>query len=266
MSDEKYCQNCGAKNQPYAAICAECGSSFIEPTASPPTPPPLILPEEQPSEKPLPAAPPEPPRRFKKRYILYGVLIVLSLLVIAGAISASQQIASRSNATPTFEASAIASSPSPEVLTSVSETARASVSATTAPGASATPSPAQSSLPDYASRLNTVGLGAGLYTASPFQQVTLNGKQAYAGTLIKNGQTYNAQVYPMSSYSETLAFKDQLINAYKSHGYATYNPGSVGDANLSIWYGLSGNTLVSVSAMPTSQIDAPVVLVMTATT
>jgi hypothetical protein len=109
-------------------------------------------------------------------------------------------------------------------------------------------------------------LGAGLISASPFEKVTIDGKPAYAGTLINNGQTYNAQVYPMNSYSETLAFKDQLISAYKSQGYATYTPGSVGDASLNMWYGLSGNTLVSISAMPTSQIDAPVILVMTTTT
>jgi hypothetical protein len=111
-----------------------------------------------------------------------------------------------------------------------------------------------------------VGLGAGLSTASPFEKVTINGKTAYAGTLVKDGQTYNTQVYPTSSYSEALILKDQLIRSYQSQGYTTYNLGNTGDASLNIWYGLSGNTLVSITAMPTSQIDAPLVLVMTSTT
>jgi hypothetical protein len=271
MGNEKYCQNCGARNQPYAAFCEDCGTSFIPPPESPPTTPlPPPPPEEPLGDEPSYIAPPEPPRRFKKRYILYGVLVLLSLFIVAGAISAFQQTANRSIATPTTQAPAVATiAPTPEVSASVTATTTSSASATTS-SASATPSTAPSATPsqspDYASRLNTVGLGSGLISASPFEKVTINGKQAYAGTLISNGQKYNAQVYPMNSYSETLAFKDQLMSAYKSQGYATYTPGNVGDASLNIWYGLSGNTLVSVSAMPTSQIDAPVVLVMTATT
>jgi hypothetical protein len=247
MSNEKYCQNCGAKNQPYAAVCADCGNSFIPSSeAPPPVPPPPPL-EEPSDEEPLYDAPLEPSPRFKKRYIIYAVLAVLSLLVIVGAISASFQTANRSIATPSIEESAIVATPAPAVSTSAAATITA---------------PAQSSLPDYASRLNTVGLGAGLTTASPFQKATINGKTAYTGTLVKNGQTYNTQVYPMSSYSDALALKDQMISSYQSQGYATYNPGNIGDTSLNIWYGLSGNTLVSVTAMPTSQIDAPLVLVM----
>jgi hypothetical protein len=258
MDSEKYCPNCGAKNQPYAAFCVDCENSFIPaPASSSPTPP--LPPSDEPStDEPLYAPPVEPPRRFKKRYILYGVLVLLSLFVVAGAISASQQIANRSVATPTAQASAVAATtPTPE--------ASASIVATATPSVSATPIPTQQSpSPDYATRLNTVGLGAGLVSASPFEKATINGKQAYTGTLIKNGQTYQAQVYPMNSYSEALAFKDQLISVYKSQGYTTYTAG-VGAADVSMWYGLSGNTLVGISAMPTSQIDAPVTLVMTAT-
>jgi ABC-2 type transport system ATP-binding protein len=33
MDNEKYCQNCGAKNRPYAAFCNVCGKSFIAPPA-----------------------------------------------------------------------------------------------------------------------------------------------------------------------------------------------------------------------------------------
>ncbi|MEI7826737.1 MAG: hypothetical protein WCI87_02940 [Euryarchaeota archaeon] len=274
MGHEKYCQNCGARNQPYAAVCADCGNSFIPSPESPPTTPPPPSRQEEPLPPPQQeepsdyellsyessyATPPEPPRRFKKRYVLYGVLIILSLFVVAGLISASQQTANRPIATPTTQASAVATiAPTPE--------ASASVSATATSNASATPSTTPSQSPDYTSRLNSVGLGAGLTSASPFEKVTINGKHAYEGTLTKNGQTYNAQVYPMNSYSEALAFKDQLASTYKSQGYTTYTPSTVGDSSLNIWYGLSGNSLVSISAMPTSQIDVPLVLVMITTT
>jgi len=283
MANEKFCKNCGARNQPYAAICADCGESFIAPATSPPKASPAPPPEEPsrdeewdkyvglssaspppPPEEPLsgeqsyPSPPEEPPRRrFKKRYILYGVLILLLLSTVAGAISASQQTANISAASPTIQASIGATTPTPQ--------ASASVAATVTPSASSTSQPTTSNLPDYASRLNTAGLGAGLITVSPFERVTANGKQAYVGTLMENGKTYNAQVYPMNSYSDALAFKNQLISAYKSQGYTAYAPGTVGDTSLNLWYGLSGNTLVGVSAMPTSQIDAPITLVMTTT-
>jgi hypothetical protein len=67
----------------------------------------------------------------------------------------------------------------------------------------------------------------------------------------------------MNSYSEALAFKNQLISSYTSQGYTAYTPGTA-DASLNLWYGLSGQTLVGVSALPTSQIDTPITLVMTA--
>jgi len=262
MHNEKFCKNCGARNQPYAAFCADCGESFIAPATSPPTTS-APLPQEEPSrdEPVYPSAPdgPREPsrRRFKKRYILYGVLILLLLSTVAGAISASQQTANRSVASPTIQASVAATTPTPQ--------ASAPVAATVTPSASPTPQPTASNLPDYASRLNTAGLGAGLITVSPFERVSANGKQAYVGTLMENGKTYNAQVYPMNSYSDALAFKNQLISAYKSQGYTAYAPGTVGDTSLNLWYGLSGNALVGVSAMPTSQIDTPITLVMTTT-
>ena len=280
MDNEKFCKNCGARNQPYAAFCADCGESFIPPATSASEPPAPPQPEEPlgdegrgkyaglssaapppQREEPLgqrsyPSPPKEPSRGFRKRYILYGVLVLLLFSLVAGAISASQQIANRSVASPTTQASVAATTPTPQ--------ASASVAATVAPSASPTTQPASSSLPDYASRLNTAGLGAGLTTVSPFEGITANGRQAYVGTLTENGKTYNAQVYPMNSYSEALAFKNQLITGYTSQGYTAYTPGTA-DVSLNLWYGLSGQTLVGVSALPTSQIGTPITLVMTAT-
>jgi len=281
MDNEKFCKNCGARNQPYAAICADCGESFIAPVTSPPkaaAPPPeeparndegkhvglgSASPPRKPEEalsgeQPYASLPEEPSRRrFKKRYVLYGVLILLLLSTVAGAIAASQQAANRPAASPTVQASVAATTPTPQ--------ASASATATVTPSTSPTPQPTTSGVPDYASRLNTAGLGAGLVTVSPFERVTANGKQAYAGTLVENGKTYNAQVYPMNSYSDALAFKNQLISVYETQGYTAYAPGIVGNSSLNLWYGLSGNTLVGVSAMPTSQIDTPITLVMTTT-
>src|SRR5665811_2025853 len=88
MSNEKICENCGAKNQPYAALCVDCGNSFIPSSettqATPPPPPPLeeSLDSEPPYEAPLETAP-----RFKKRYLIYALLAVLSLFIVVGAIS-----------------------------------------------------------------------------------------------------------------------------------------------------------------------------------
>jgi len=266
MSNEKQCPNCGATNQPYAAFCVDCGNSFIPPPETPPSvspPPPSKEPLDQPldeeplDEEPFYDAPLEPSPRFKKRYFLYAVLAVLALFAVVGVIYGSIYTANTSIATPSIEASNVGVTSAPTAPPSVTTNATTSLATST--------SSAQSSLPDFANRLNTVGLGAGLTVASPFEKVTINGKTAYAGSLVKNGQIYKTQVYPMNSYSEALALKGQLISAYQSQGYTTYNPGNIGDISLNIWYGLSGNTLVSVTAMPTSQIDAPLVLVMTPT-
>ncbi len=118
MSNEKICENCGAKNQPYAALCVDCGNSFIPSSettqATPPPPPPLeeSLDSEPPYEAPLETAP-----RFKKRYLIYAVLAVLSLFIVVGAISASLQTANKSIATPSIESSPISITPSPTVVT-----------------------------------------------------------------------------------------------------------------------------------------------------
>jgi hypothetical protein len=273
---EKLCQKCGAKNQPYAAFCVECGNSFILPPETPPPVSPPPPPSEEPldegplDEEPLYDAPLEPSPRFKKRYLLYAVIAFLALFAVVGVIYGSIQNANTAIATPSIEASSIGVTSASTASSSVTATVTASVTTnatvtTKATSLATSTSSAQSSLPDYTSRLNTVGLGAGLTAASPFEKVTINGKTAYASTLVKNGQNYYTQVYPMNSYSEALAFKSELISSYQSQGYTTYNPGNIGDAGLNIWYGLSGNTLVSVTAMPTSQIDAPLVLVMTPT-
>jgi hypothetical protein len=270
MANEKICKNCGARNQPYAAFCANCGESFIPAVRAPPVPP-----EEPSSDQewgaytelkeispPSPAE--EPSRRFKKRYIIYAVLVLLLLSAAAAAISMSRQTANTATTSPPGQVSVAAATATPRASASAAATLAPSASPTTQP-TSPTAQPAASTLPDYTSRLNTAGLSAGLVTVSPFERVTINGQEAYVGTLAQGGKTYTAQVFPMNSYLDALAFRNQLISAYTSQGYTEYAPGNAVNSGLNLWYGLYGHTLVGVSAMSTSQIDAPITLVMTTT-
>ncbi|HYA33249.1 MAG TPA: zinc ribbon domain-containing protein [Candidatus Bathyarchaeia archaeon] len=263
MVDEKLCEKCGAKNQPYAAFCAECGESFIAPAAATPPPPEEPSPDQEwgayegkPSA-PAQAPPEKPRRRFAKRYFLYALIVLLLLAIVAGAaVSMSHQSASTTTASPTIQASAAATAmPHPSASAGITNTS----------SASATPQPAASIAPNFASKLNTAGIGAGFTAVSPFAGITAYGRQAYAGTLVQNGNLYNAQVFPMNSYSEALAFRDQLVTTYEARGYAPYTPGTQLNSSPNLWYGLSGQTLVGVSAMPTSQAGVPITLVITTT-
>ena len=85
MDNKKFCQKCGARNQPYAAFCADCGASFIPPARLPPhrsPQPPPVKPSGDKLSHPLP--PREPSQQVDKRYILYGVLVLLLLSLVAG--------------------------------------------------------------------------------------------------------------------------------------------------------------------------------------
>ncbi len=86
MDKEKSCKNCGARNQPYAAICADCGESFIPPATSPPlaVSSPYAGRAPQAMSRSPPLRPQEPSRRFNKRYIVYGVLVLLLLSITVG--------------------------------------------------------------------------------------------------------------------------------------------------------------------------------------
>jgi lysophospholipase L1-like esterase len=106
MDNEKICTSCGAGNQPYAAFCAVCGESFV-PSATPPppaaTPPsagraPQAISRRTPQalSRRTPLRPKSPSRRFNKRYIVYGVLILLLLSITVG----SFRFGSSGNTTP----------------------------------------------------------------------------------------------------------------------------------------------------------------------
>ena len=85
MDNKKFCEKCGVRNQPYAAFCADCGASFIAPARLSLRPSLQPPPKKFSGDKPSHALPPrEPSRQVNKRYILYGVLVLLLLSLIAG--------------------------------------------------------------------------------------------------------------------------------------------------------------------------------------
>jgi uncharacterized membrane protein YvbJ len=80
--DQKFCINCGGLNPPDAKFCATCGAAFVSTAAPPPDAAPSGGP---PAWQPPSSPPPESRPRFKKRYVLYGFVI---LIVLAVAVSA----------------------------------------------------------------------------------------------------------------------------------------------------------------------------------
>ena len=82
MDDEKLCPQCGAANSPDAVFC-DCGHLFSS-----------TLPSRQ-------------RRRFKKRYLLYGVIALLLLSIVAVAVSPSQPAHTTSPAVPRQPASVV---------------------------------------------------------------------------------------------------------------------------------------------------------------
>jgi hypothetical protein len=101
MDGQKYCENCGAVNVENDEFCTNCGNRFTSASTSPPpAPPPYTSPGS--SGDQLGYAPsPKPQRRFKKRYVLYGVVVFFLLAFVASAFSGySSQSASTSLNTP----------------------------------------------------------------------------------------------------------------------------------------------------------------------
>jgi hypothetical protein len=86
----------------------------------------------------------------------------------------------------------------------------------------------------------------------PFHKTTLNGKECYEGTALKTGTTLVMRVYPMSSYTNAVSFRETLIAKYKSEGWTVY------DTDADSWKGLYGSRIVDISAMADSAIGIPI--------
>lgn len=115
MSTQKLCPECEAANQPYAAICANCGHEFSVPPSPPPdTAPSTASPRAPEYHSPHPLSPP-PQRQITKRYLLYGVIGLLALLIVAAAfaagISPSPLTSTAPAAAPPMQAPIAASTP-----------------------------------------------------------------------------------------------------------------------------------------------------------
>jgi len=172
--------------------------------------------------------------------IVVLLVVVASLLVVGCTVNTS----STSSPTPT-------PTPVPTVVTPTP-----SVKATSTP--KPTPTPA----PDYSSELNSNSgwLGRGYSITTQFKKTTLNGREAYVGSLTKTGFTMPVQIFPMSSYSDAVSYREQLINNYKAQGYTTSKITDDG------WQGTLGYSMVDISALSTTVIGQPATIVISMNT
>ena len=60
------------------------------------------------------------------------------------------------------------------------------------------------------------------------------------------------RVYPMSSYTNAVAFRETLIAKYKSQGWTLY------DTTTDSWKATLGSRMVIISAMADSAIGVPI--------
>jgi len=165
-------------------------------------------------------------------------------------------VASLSVSGCTFTTSPTTSPATPTPTVAATVAATATVKATAPPKATATPAP------DYSSTLNSNPgwLGQGFMITTPFAKTTVNGRVAYVGSLTKTGYTGNVQVFPMSSYSDAVSYREQPINNYKAQGYTTFN------TTANSWQGSVGTTVVDISALSSSIIGQPITMVMSINT
>jgi hypothetical protein len=128
-------------------------------------------------------------------------------------------------------------------------------SPTPTPSATPTPTirkstPTPTPIQDYSSALDQVYSENYVMTV-PFHKTTLNGKECYEGTALKTGTTLVMRVYPMSSYTNAVAFRETLIAKYKSEGWTLYK------TTTDDWQGTYGSRMVDISAMTDSAIGIP---------
>jgi len=193
MSTQKLCPECEAANQPYAAICANCGYEFSVPPSPPPDTVPSTAPPRAPEyHSPHPLSPP-PQRQLTRRYLFYGVIGLLALLIVAGALAAGI-------------------SPSP-----FTTTAPAAVPPMQAPIAASTPMPSASLItpaktPAVSANQESAARAA-LMASAPFLSPTLtsgpnSGAQTYHAPSVVNG----ASAYSFQGHSEAQKTEPQNAN------------------------------------------------------
>lgn len=218
MADRKHCRNCGAPNVLNAKFCANCGAAFVSAAAPPPraaqsaappprsaqsAPPPRAAPplaEQIPfGQQPPYSPPPQPRRRFKKRYVLYGFV----LLILLGAI-------------------AVAMSPQSSTPSQVSAPAPAQ----STPEPNAAPSSPQQLTSDQLAMYEAIMTGQG-YTVVDhlkYNYTLADGTIVYSGTLSKDGYTTDYQLMVYADAASADAGFAQSVNIVQGMGFdGSYN-------------------------------------------
>src|SRR5665647_267200 len=205
MTDQKYCRNCGAPNLPEAKFCANCSKAFVSGDAAAPLAAASAAStpwEQQPQYSPSP----EPKTIFglSRKMVVIGIIALVVLLTLGCVVMASQ---SPSSSTPT--------------PTTVAATATVKATATQTK-VTATPKPTVSST-DYSNAIAQHWTGLGYSIATPFKKTTVDGKEAYQGTVSQAGISYQVTMIATSTESQALSYADTRIANYKAQGYVTEN-------------------------------------------
>ena len=214
MANEKYCRNCGALNLPEAKFCANCSKAFVSGDAAASSTAASTAPSQS-WQQPTYSPSPEPPTIFgiSRKWVVIGI-VALVLLLTLWCVAMASQSPSSSTATPTVKAT-------------VAATATVKASATVK--ATATPTPSGGSTQDFVKIFESNLKSDGYTVVSSASPTTFQGRAAYEGTYLKDGQTYQVTFIRMASNSEALSYQQQLINGYVAQGYTKDTANSSSD-------------------------------------
>ncbi|MGZ4846408.1 MAG: hypothetical protein ACXV3D_00235 [Halobacteriota archaeon] len=248
MNDQKYCPSCGEVNPGNAAFCAKCGNPFRAASVT------GMLPASPPSYyESIPPTP--PPRRLKKRYVLYGVI---GLFVLFIAVSAAFPSSSSSSATATPSPTVMASVAATQTKASVAPTVKATP--TPAPTVKPTPEPSAPTLTESQRKFLDSGMVAKGYTVikplAPNGQ-TADGNNMYSGQLMKDGTVFSTTFIMCRDTADTNAQFTKSVTALEDIGYS----GSYKDSQT--WQGAKIENGSPSVALATASSDGTLKYVMT---
>jgi len=232
VTEQKYCPNCGKPNLPDAAYCANCGAGFGSASPAPPRPVSSAVRPTAPNssgQQPPYSPPPQPRRRFKKRYVLYGLVV---LLVLGMAVSAMSGGNNQSQ-------SAVSSTPA--------STAQAPAAQATPSAAPVAPSNVPSGIASDGVLTNAQlavfdnGMVSDGYTIT--QHLTANGTAAdgspmYSGQMVKYGVTFDYMLISCTSSTNANSNYQNMISTAQGMGFSgSYTVGSSDFPNNTQWIG-----------------------------
>ena len=82
---------------------------------------------------------------------------------------------------------------------------------------------------DYSKQIEQHWINEGDYIIVPFTKTTVDGKEAYKGSVSDGSYTYKVTAVLTSTSSEASSYGNTLISNYKSQGYVTENAKSDSD-------------------------------------